>query len=171
MNRKDLFLLLGAVIAPLGCTMAPKYTRPTAPVPAAWPTGAAYAQAAETNAPSASDLGWRQFFTDEKLRQVIGASLTNNLDLRVAALNVELARAMYGIQRASLLPTLDANGSLSKAGTPADLSSTGKRQTSTRYDANLGSASWEIDFFGRIRSLKDQAGSKKFQVQSSNLHH
>ena len=158
MNRKDLLLLLGVVIAPLGCTMAPKYTRPTAPVPAEWPTGSAYKQTAtETNAPAVADLEWQKFFNDEKLRQVIGVSLTNNLDLRVAALNVESARAMYGIQRASLFPVLAANGSEGKAGVPADLSSSGKRQTSTRYDANLGVAAWEIDFFGRIRSLKDQA--------------
>jgi multidrug efflux system outer membrane protein len=157
MNTNNLFFALGVVILPLGCTLAPKYTRPAAPVPTAWPTGAAYAESATTNATDVALLKWREFFSDEKLRQVIGASLTNNLDLRVAALNVELARAMYGIQRASLLPTINANGDMSKARVPADLSSTGSRHTSTRYDVNLGTASWEIDFFGRIRSLKDQA--------------
>ncbi len=158
MNKTILLLLLGAASLPTGCTLAPEYARPAAPVPAAWPTGAAYAATeAATNATAAADLGWQTFFTDDKLRQVIGASLTNNLDLRVAALNVELARAIYGIQRAALLPTLDAGASGSKAGIPADLSSSGQRQTSTRYDANLGVAAWEIDFFGRIRSLKDRA--------------
>jgi len=157
MNKNNLVALLGVVIVPLGCTLAPKYTRPTAPVPTAWPTGAAYAQLAATNVTHVANLKWREFFTDEKLKRVIDTSLTNNLNLRIAALNVEQARAMYGIQRASLLPTIDANGSMSKARVPADLSSTGSRHTSTRYDANLGAASWEIDFFGRIRSLKDQA--------------
>jgi len=158
MSKNAFFLLFGTAAFLSGCTMAPKYTRPEAPVPVDWPSGAAYAESgAATNAPAIPDLGWREFFTDEKLRQVIGAALTNNLDLRVAALNVELARAQYGIQRAGLFPTLNANGSGSKERVPADLSTTGSRQTSKRYDANFGAASWEIDFFGRIRSLKDKA--------------
>ena len=106
-----------------GCTLAPKYTRPKAPVPADWPTGAAYQETrSATNAPQAPDLRWREFFTDEKLQQVIETALTNNRDLRLAALNVERARAMYGIQRAELLPAVNATGSGSKQRLPADLS-------------------------------------------------
>jgi multidrug efflux system outer membrane protein len=158
MKQSIILLLLGIALLPMGCTLAPNYTRPTAPVPAAWPAGAAYAEiAATTNADGVADLGWQEFFTDEKLRHVIAASLTNNLDLRAAALHVELARAIYGIQRASLLPTFGLGASESKAGIPADLSSSGSRMTTTRYDANLGIVAWEIDFFGRIRSLKDRA--------------
>jgi multidrug efflux system outer membrane protein len=110
-----------------------------------------------TTAPLAADLNWRKFFTDEKLQQAIGTALANNRDLRLAALNVERARAMYGIQRAELLPTVNGTGSGSEQRVPADLSSTGKRQTVKEYDVNVGVASWEIDFFGRIRSLKDEA--------------
>jgi len=158
MKQSIIVLLLGIAWLPMGCTLAPNYTRPTAPVPAAWPVGAAYAETTSTtNAGVVADLSWQAFFTDEKLRHVIAASLTNNLDLRAAALNVELARAIYGIQRASLLPTFSLGASESKAGIPADLSSSGSRMTTTRYDANLGIAAWEIDFFGRIRSLKDRA--------------
>jgi multidrug efflux system outer membrane protein len=158
MNKSLYLLLAGAVILPTGCTMAPKYTRPVAPVPTEWPRGAAYAQTQGlTNVLAASQLNWRDFFTDVKLQQIIGIALTNNRDLRIAALNVERAQAMYGIQRAELLPSINAVGSGSKARVPADLSSTGKRMTTERYDANLGVASWEIDFFGRIRSLKDRA--------------
>ncbi|MEN6466478.1 MAG: efflux transporter outer membrane subunit, partial [Syntrophaceae bacterium] len=76
---------------------------------------------------------------------------------RVAALNVEKMKAMYGIGVASLLPTINALGSLSKAGVPADLSPSGSASTSERYDASIGITSWEVDFFGRIRSLKDKA--------------
>ncbi len=157
--KTNLFLpAIGLALATAGCTMAPKYARPNAPVPAEWPSGAAYAGTpTTTNAPQARDLNWRVFFTDTKLQQVIGLALTNNRDLRIAALNVERARAYYGIQRAELLPTVDATGSGSRARVPADLSSSGSRQTVERYDANLGVASWEIDFFGRIRSLKDRA--------------
>lgn len=158
MKQSIILFLLGIALFPMGCTMAPNYTRPTAPVPAAWPVGAAYAEiAATTNAGAVAKLGWQEFFTDEKLRHVIAASLTNNLDLRAATLNVELARSIYGIQRASLLPTFGLGASESKAGIPAELSSSGSRMTTTRYDANLGIAAWEIDFFGRIRSLKDRA--------------
>ena len=158
MNKTILLLLLGIASLPSGCTLAPKYTRPAAPVPADWPTGPAYAETETTiNAQAAAGLSWQTFFADEKLRKIIGLSLTNNLDMRVAALNVELARAMYGIQRAGLLPTVNAGGSESKVRIPADLSSSGKSQVSTRYDADLGAAAWEIDFFGRIRSLKDRA--------------
>lgn len=158
MNKQKLLFSLGLAIATGGCTLAPKYSRPAAPVPAAWPAGAAYAvEASVAHTAEVSDLGWREVFTDAKLQSVIELALTNNRDLRIAALNVERARAYYGIQRAELLPTLDAVGSGSKSRVPGDLSSTGQRHTSERYDANLGVASWEIDFFGRIRSFKDRA--------------
>ena len=158
MNKAIILVLLVAAVVPTGCTLAPKYERPSAPVAAAWPEGAAGAgAAAATNAPAAAELGWEAFFADAKLRQVVGLALTNNLDLRAAALNVELARALYGIQRASLWPTLDAALGASKSRTPADLSESGHHRISERYDANLGVASWEIDLFGRIRSLKERA--------------
>jgi multidrug efflux system outer membrane protein len=148
-------MLPGLTLFVGGCTLTPEYTRPAAPIPVAWPTGGAYSTQLPTD--SSQLLEWQEFFTDPKLQQVIGLALTNNRDLRLAALNVERARAYYGIQRAELLPAVDATGSGSKARVPADLSSTGRRQTIERYDANLGVASWEIDFFGRIRSLKDRA--------------
>ncbi len=158
MNKKW-FLLLGLIIFLLGgCTLAPKYTRPDAPVPAQWPTGAAYKETKlVASAPAVAELPWRDFFTDEHLQKVIGIALDNNRDLRLAALNVERARALYGIQRAELLPAVDAVGLISKQGIPADLSTTGSATTAVQYGVNLGIISWEIDFFGRIRSLKDQA--------------
>lgn len=145
-----------AVLA--GCTMAPKYQRPVAPIPSSWPTGVAYEEGTTaTNRPLAANVTWQEFFTDDKLRQVIGLALTNNLDLRVAVLNVERARALYGIERSQLFPVINANASGSEARVPADLSGTGSRQTVSRYDVNLGVASWELDFFGRLQSLKDSA--------------
>jgi multidrug efflux system outer membrane protein len=158
MNR-NLFLLLGVIVAFLGgCTLAPEYTRPASPVPVAWPTGAAYHETkSAASAPTVAELPWREFFTDRRLQEIIGIALNNNRDLRLAALNVERARALYGIQRAELLPTVNAVGSGSQERIPADLSSTGSARTSERYGVNLGITSWEIDFFGRIRSLKDRA--------------
>lgn len=157
MNKLFLGLSAGLALCQASCTLAPKYTRPTAPVPDSWPSGPAYAEATTTNGSVVPDVRWQDFFTDAALRQLIGTALTNNRDLRIAALNVERARAFYGIARAELLPTIDAVGSGSKQRLPADLSNSGSRQTIERYDANLGVASWEIDFFGRIRSLKDRA--------------
>jgi hypothetical protein len=118
----------GIILLGAGCTMTPKYSRPAAPVPIAWPSGAAYAEIqAATNAPQVPDLSWQEFFTDENLRQLIELALANNRDLRLAALNVDRARAYYGIQRAGLLPTVDAVGRGSNQRVPADLSSTGSR--------------------------------------------
>jgi len=160
MNKNTFLLLVGIALLPSGCTLAPKYSRPIAPVPPGWPTGTAYqpSQPAD-NAPDARQLPWRQFFTDEKLQQVIALALTNNRDLRVAALNVEVARALYGIQRAELAPTVNATGIASKQRIPASFfGQSGGRAIDIEQDSvNLGIASWEIDFFGRIRSLKDQA--------------
>jgi multidrug efflux system outer membrane protein len=158
MNKNTFLLLVGITLVAAGCTLAPKYTRPQAPVPADWPTGAAYQRnQTATNAPEALQLRWREFFTDEKLQQVIATALTNNRDLRVAALNVQLSRALYGIQRSALLPTVNATGDMIHERLPGFISNTGSTENFRQYDANLGVAAWEIDLFGRIRSLKDQA--------------
>ena len=100
--KRNLFLLLGIIVFLLGgCTLAPEYTRPDAPVPPAWPTGPAYQETKTgTSAQTASALPWREFITDERLQKIIETALNNNRDLRLATLNVERARALYGIQRA-----------------------------------------------------------------------
>ncbi len=158
MNKQIPFLAFGLAMVTAGCNLAPQYQPPAAPIPAAWPTGPAYAADGAPAAPEEIlDLGWREVFTDAKLQQVIELALTNNRDLRLAALNVERAQAYYGIQRAELLPAVSAAGRGSKARVPADLSSNQRRQTVERYDVNLGVAAWEIDFFGRIRNFKDRA--------------
>jgi multidrug efflux system outer membrane protein len=158
MNIKR-FLLAGMIVAFLGgCTLAPDYTRPAAPVPPDWPAGTAYQETKSAeSAPMVEGLPWREFFTDERLQKIIETALNNNRDLRLAALNVERARAYYGIQRGELLPSVNAVGSGSQERVPADLSSTGSARIAERYGVNLGITSWEIDFFGRIRSLKDRA--------------
>lgn len=157
MIRKTL-LIAAMIVCLAGCTMAPTYTRPEAPVPAAWPTGPAYKHATTASvSPSAADIKWRDFFVDEKMRKVIDLALANNRDLRVAALNIEKAQAQYRIQRAELFPAVNAAGSGSKQRLPADISGTGQPETITQYGVNLGISSWELDFFGRVRSLKDRA--------------
>ena len=158
MNRRLFFLLVGIVLFLGGCTLAPKYTQPKAPIPAEWPQGAAYKDTrAMAGTPAVPELKWKDFFADKQLQMIIEMALNNNLDLRLAALNVERARALYGIQRAELFPVVNATGAVSKQRVPADLSTTGESMTMEQYDVNMGIASWEIDFFGRIRSLKDRA--------------
>ncbi len=138
--------------------MAPPYTQPDAPVPATWPTGPAYRKNPSMDGtPTVTDIPWREFFTDPGFQEVIETALDHNRDLRLAALNVQRARAIYGIQRSAIYPAVDATANASKQRVPADLSSTGQSRTAEQYDVNLGIFSWEIDFFGRIRSLKDQA--------------
>ncbi len=156
--KRNLLALLAAVALLGGCSLTPEYRRPEAPVPATWPEGEAYRQARAGNALNpARTPAWRDFIGDERLRKVIAIALANNRDLRITAMNVQRARALYGIQRAELFPVVDAVAAGRKERVPADLSSDGKARTNERYDVNLGVGAWEIDFFGRIRSLKDRA--------------
>lgn len=148
------FLLTPLALAALlsGCSLMPTYQQPAAPVPAAF--------AGDTGGSTSSavaDLGWRDVFTDPALRRVIELSLANNRDLRVAVLNIEKARAQYGVQNAALFPTVNASGSGSGSRTPADLSSTGQAAVSHQYSATLGFSAYELDLFGRVRSLNAQA--------------
>ena len=155
--RTLLSVSLAAALA--GCSLAPTYERPDAPVSAAYPTGPAY-KADGSNAAlgmSTADIGWRDFFSDPLLQQLIELSLANNRDLRVAALNVEAARAQYRIQRADLLPSVGVAGQESAQRTPADLSASGRATTSRSYQVGAAMSAWELDLFGRIRSLSDQA--------------
>ena len=159
MNAKNLLLPACLAVLLAGCSLEPTYTRPEAPVPADWPKGPAYRDTVTApGAPAAADLGWREFFPDRKLQEVIEMALNNNRDLRLAALNVERARGLYGIGRGELFPTIDAVGSERKQRAPAStFGGDGGAITTTRYDVNVSVPSWEIDFFGRIRSLEDQA--------------
>ncbi|HEY0944767.1 MAG TPA: efflux transporter outer membrane subunit [Opitutaceae bacterium] len=134
-----------------GCSLAPNYERPAAPVANAYPLGGdAKAGVA------AADLAWRQFFGDARLQRLIELALENNRDLRVAALNVERVRALYRIQRTALIPSLNATGDGARQRTPGDLNSTGQPLTSSSYQVGVEMPSYEIDFFGRIASLRDQ---------------
>jgi multidrug efflux system outer membrane protein len=141
-----------------GCSLEPKYVRPEAPVPPQWPEGPAYKKIkADANVPIATEIKWQEFFADENLKQIISMSLNNNRDLRIAALNVERAKGLYGIQRAELFPVIDASGSWARERVPGDLSSGGKASHAEQYRVDFGMAAWEIDFFGRIRSLEKSA--------------
>lgn len=110
MTTRNIFLVLLSASALAGCNLAPKYVRPEGAVPAALPQGGVY-PAAATDAPDVTKIGWRTFFTDDRLRKTIALGLENNRDLRVAAANVLQARAQYRIQRADLVPSTTVSGS------------------------------------------------------------
>lgn len=156
-SRIQPFWVAAACLAWLaGCTFAPEYRRPEAPVSVTWPE-AARGPALPVGSPEAGDLSWRELLPDPHLQRVIEMALENNRDLRLAALNVERARGIYGIQRGDLYPTLGAQAEANRVRRSEDLLQPGQPRTITQYAANLGMAAWEIDLFGRIRSLSEQA--------------
>lgn len=138
------------------------YRQPPMPTAPAWHTGLTESEdQAKSGAPRASQLAWQQFYTNDKLRQVIALSLKNNRDLRVAILNVEKAQAQYRLQRSNQFPELDATASTSTTHTPGEVQSSmiGGNIPSTTYTTySVGGAvsSWELDFFGRLRKLTQQ---------------
>lgn len=161
-------LTILAAIQLAGCgTLAPTYSQPDAPVPLAWPEGPAYQSGLSSSAEvMVAEMGWREFFSDPNLKELIGLALENNRDLRQAALNIERARAQYRIERAGLFPVVGASGGYSKQRLP-DTTGVGRTPTLEQYDVALGSSSWEADFFGRVRSLKERALEEYFASEEA----
>ncbi|KVD96530.1 multidrug transporter [Burkholderia stagnalis] len=166
MMQKHALTAIAVALFATGCTMAPHYKRPDAPVAQAFPSGGVYATqpaatagARSANGQAATDIGWREFFVDPRLQRLIDIALKNNRDLRVSVLNIEAARAQYQITRADLFPKLDAVGTGNRTRTPNGLTAIPGRNISTTYNVGL-QAQWELDLFGRIQSLKDQALAK-----------
>ena len=144
-----------AMLALSGCAnLAPDFMRPAAPIPESWPeTG----RAAVGDGRTLAEIGWQDFFTDARLKQLVELSLQNNRDLRVAALNIDKARAQYRIADANRYPAINASGGQTAQQTADDLSQTGEGALSRQYTAGVGFSSFELDFFGRVANLKDQA--------------
>jgi len=165
---KPLVLYISAILCLGGCAMAPKYNRPQAPVPSAWPQGEAYKEASgDSSARSAADIPWQDFFVDEKLRKLVALALENNRDLRVAVLNIEKSRAQYRIKLADLLPKIDAEGSATYQRLAEDFSGLGIPMNIHQYNVGLAMSSYELDLFGRVRSLKDQALEQYFATDEA----
>ncbi|WER45999.1 efflux transporter outer membrane subunit [Cupriavidus sp. WKF15] len=164
-------LLVAGVLT--GCTLAPKYERPVPPVAAGFPAapeGYATAEVKSGETRRATDIGWREFFRDPRLQALIATSLENNRDLRTAALRIEEARAQYQVQRADLLPTVNANAGYTRASTNAatGVSVLGQPAVSQVYSASLGISSYELDFFGRVRSLSNAALAQYFSTEEAH---
>jgi outer membrane protein, multidrug efflux system len=151
-------LMSGALTA---CTMTPRLEKPAAPVAAEFEQGDA------ADAGPASDIGWREFFPDPELQDLIARALNNNRDLRIATLNVEAARAQYRIRRADLVPAIDAQGQANNQRVPASLSQTGERTLNRSYSAGLGVSAFELDLFGRVRSLRRAALEDFFSIEAN----
>ncbi len=153
MTVRTLALAISAALL-AGCALEPVYMRPAPPVPVSLPTGPAYG--ALTDVPVAD---WRQVFPDPKLRAVIEQALANSRDLRVAIAQILASRAEYHVQRAALLPTIDASVGASTGrdytGLPASFGS--EYANSTTYSTSVGTTAYELDLFGHIRSLTKAA--------------
>jgi multidrug efflux system outer membrane protein len=196
-NMQTAATLTAAAALLAGCTLAPHYDRPKPPVPAAWNAGArtsaveagddCRAAATHDGTPhrdgceiDAGDLGWRDFFPDERMQRLVELALANNRDLRVAALNVDAAEAQYRIQRAGLFPTINATGLEQVEKTPGGVAASsggtgtggagvgtggagvGTGSVITRYyNAGVGFTAYELDLFGRVRSL-DRAAFEQY---------
>ncbi len=151
MMTKHLSVLTAALVL-AGCSMAPQYERPASPLAGDWPALGLATASAEQTGQAASALEWQSFFSDPQLRKLIEVSLANNRDLRIAVLTIEQTRAQFQISRANQFPSIGA-------------AATGLRQPNTNgngtitsaYTAGLAMTSYEIDFFGRVASLKDAA--------------
>ncbi|TWB43439.1 efflux transporter outer membrane subunit [Nitrospirillum pindoramense] len=170
-KRIAAFTALLLTTASLGaCSLAPDYTRPQSPVPNAWPTGQAYEPADAPGKPSPlqGPDSWKAVFRGPRLQALIAKSLENNRDLRVALLNIEVARANYRVQDAATLPTLNAGGSTTRARTPisalgaqgASAGASGSGTKGITYNssqAQVSVTSYELDLFGRVHSLSQQA--------------
>jgi multidrug efflux system outer membrane protein len=178
------------------CTLEPRYRSPALPVPDQWPipatvgaaapvtdagtedatagaagndgaAGASGAEAPSRTAQAASDIGWRDFFIDAHLQQLIALALANNRDLRVAVLNIERARAAYRIQRGALLPSLQAVGAYTKQSIPAVLTGFGLPLNQSYYSAELAVSAYQLDLFGRVRSLTHAALEQYFAQEET----
>jgi multidrug efflux system outer membrane protein len=165
--------IASAALMVAACTLEPSYQRPELPVQQTWPDGAPLKTLPATPEATA-DIGWREFFNDPALQRLIEIALVNNRDARIAAINVAAARAQYRIQRADLFPTIDATGLESTERYPSGVGVTGasggagatgaigtagggSSGTIVRYySTGIGFTSYELDLFGRVRSLNHE---------------
>jgi multidrug efflux system outer membrane protein len=167
--------MIGAALLALtaGCSLQPVYNRPAAPVSAAYPTAPGQDATPHTDenkvqakkASQVSQTGWQDFMQDPALQRLVKMALQNNRDMRVAALNVEKTQAQYRLQRSALFPQVDV--AVQGSNTRGITSTSGNKSViSHQYDAGL-SASWEMDFFGRLHSLSDAALQQFFASEQA----
>lgn len=170
--KKVAFTLLCASLIN-GCTMFPDYLRPNLSVSETWHAEAPLPKLSEEDEKIAKDIAWQKFFFSNGIQKVIDAALANNRDLRIAALNVEAARALYRVERSDLLPNITAGATsarqkVTKAqSTSNPLFSTQRQYITSTYTANLATTAFELDLFGRLRSQNKAALETYFATQSA----
>ena len=162
--RKSLLSIAVAAFVLSGCSLIPEYQQPAPPVAAQYPQGPAYSPAQAANQ-AAAEQGWKQFFHDPALQQLIQVALENNRDLRVAALNIDAFAAQYRIQRADLFPAVSANATGNRQRVPERASQTGEAGITSSYSATVGISAYELDLFGRVRSLSEEALQQYFATE------
>jgi multidrug efflux system outer membrane protein len=166
MNKIALPLLASVALG--ACSLAPKYVEPALPVPASWPVGDAYLRQSEAALPSVS---YTDIFRDPRLQRIIEQALVNNRDLRIAAANIVAARAQYRIQRADLFPQIDASGNATRSdsGTGSTNASGQSNAGGARnsFSTDVGVTAFELDLFGRIRSLSTAAQNRYFATEAA----
>lgn len=156
---------LGAVSLS-ACSMVPPYERPAPPVPASWPVGDPYLLQSETALPA---VRYTDIFRDARLQRLVDQAIVNNRDLRLAAANIAAAREQFRIQRAEILPAVDATGSYTEsdrgngAGTGVGGAASGRQ---TQYRLQAGITSFELDLFGRIRALTEAEQNRYFSTEA-----
>ena len=160
MNSSRLILLTAALFT--SCSFVPSLDKPGVEV-----VPVSFSGNGSGSAPAALD--WRSFFTDPRLKKLVGTALENNRDLRVAALNVEHSRAQYGISRSALFPSVDLSATGSRRRTPGSTVSGGTAVESRNYDVSVGLVSYELDLFGRVRSLNQAALERYFASDAARL--
>jgi multidrug efflux system outer membrane protein len=160
MKSSRLILLTAALLT--SCSFEPSLDKPGVEVVPVSFSG-------NGNGSASATLEWRSFFTDPRLKKLVGNALENNRDLRVAALNVEQARAQYGISRSALFPSVDLSATGSRRRTPGSTVSGGTAVESRNYDVSVGVTSYELDLFGRVRSLNHAALERYFASDAARL--
>jgi len=153
-SMKTVPLVLAALLLS-ACSLAPIYERPALPVAHVWP--AAVLPAGQPGDTAVHDIAWQNFFLDSRLKQAIGLALEHNRDLRVAVLNIERARALYQVQAADRLPSVNAAMSGARQRVPDQLAPGGNGGIAASYSAGIGVTAFELDLFGRVRNLSQAA--------------
>jgi len=161
MNKSLFAAVLAMPMLLAGCNLAPVYKQPAAPVSAQWPQGDAYGVSGQRESSAAADIAWRDFIQDERLRKLIALALENNRDLRVSVLNIEHARAEYGVARAQQLPQVGATVSQTANRVPDALAPNGQAYINRQYSAGLGISAFELDLFGKVRN-QSEAGLQQY---------
>lgn len=169
MRRLIGVLLSSAALA--GCTLEPSYVRPTPAAPQSWPVGAAYPTA---TAPPLPSVSYRDVFKDPHLQAIVERAIVNNQDLQIALANVTIARSQYRVQRAELLPRIDANLAASEEQRQVGVQGEGgqtfvNKLTTRNYEANVGFSAFELDLFGRLRSLS-HAAQQQYLASEAGAH-